>query len=181
MRQRAEVVAASRPEVSAAAWCDVHYSAAKAPALSLPPAVPLGPGAGLRVPPSTWVWLNLWATWCKPCVRELPLIVTFGEHLRSEGVTIENWYLSLDQPGPELQQLVRRHPVLAGVHSMRVSAPDELDAWIERYGLKAGTAIPITIIVAPNGKVRCVRAGSIAEGDYARVRAVLAQLQNDDG
>ena len=176
-RQRAEVVARSRPEVSAAAWCDVYSPASSAPALSLPPAVPLGPGASVPAKPTSWVWLNLWATWCKPCVRELPLVVAFGEHLRGEGMSLENWYLSLDAAGPELQQFVGQHPELRGIRSLRVSAPDDVDAWIQRYGLKSGTAIPVNVLVAPGGGVRCVRAGSIAEGDYARVRAVLQELQ----
>lgn len=175
-RQRAEVVTQGRPEVSGAQWCDAYFASEKAPALSLPPSVPMAPGTSLPAKPSTWVWLNLWATWCKPCVREMPLVVAFGDHLRSEGMGIENWFLSLDQPGSELQQFIRQHVELAGANSMRLKSPDDLDTWIQRYGLKAGTAIPINVIVAPGGGVRCVRAGAIAEGDYARVRWVLKQM-----
>jgi thiol-disulfide isomerase/thioredoxin len=175
-RQRAEVVTQSRAEISAAEWCDVYYAPEKAPALVLPPSVPLGTGGALAAKPTTWVWLNLWATWCKPCVREMPLVIAFGAHLRDEGMSLSNWFVSLDEPGPELQAFIRQHPELSGATSLRLSSPDELDAWTGRYGLKSGTTIPINIIVAPGGAVRCVRAGSIADGDYARVRAVLKQL-----
>jgi thiol-disulfide isomerase/thioredoxin len=176
-RQRAEIVTESRPALSAAQWCDAYFAPDQAPPLSLPPVAPIALGPTPDAKPSTWVWLNLWATWCKPCVRELPLVVAFGDHLRSEGLRVENRFLSLDPAGPELLEFVRQHAALGGASSMRLSSPDDLDAWVQRFGLKSGTSIPINVIVAPGGGVRCVRAGSITDGDYARVRGVLKQME----
>ncbi len=175
-RQRAEVVTQSGKAVSATEWCDVYYTADKAPALVLPPTVPLGAGGGIDAKPTGWVWLNLWATWCKPCVREMPLVIAFGAHLRDEGMSLKNAFVSLDEPGAELQGFIRKQPELLGATSVRLKSPDDLDGWTGQYGLKSGTTIPINVIIAPGGAVRCVRAGSIAEGDYARVRDVLRQM-----
>ena len=175
-RQRAEVVTSNGKEISPADWCDATFPPDKAPALTLPPFEPLGASKGYTTRPTTWVWLNLWATWCKPCVREMPLVVTFAAHLRDEGMSLDTWFVSLDEPGADLQAFIREHPVLRDGTSLRLTSADDLDAWTGHYGLKSGTSIPINVIVAPGGGVRCVRAGSIAEGDYARVRSVLKQL-----
>lgn len=175
-RQRAEVVTQSGKAVMPAEWCDVYYAPERAPALVLPPSVALGAGGGIEAKPTSWVWLNLWATWCKPCVREMPLVIAFGAHLRDEGMNLQNAFVSLDEPGPELQAFIRKQPELLGAASVRLKSPDDLDGWTGQYGLKSGTTIPINVIVAPGGAVRCVRAGSIAEGDYARIRGVLKQL-----
>ena len=37
-----------------------------------------------QVPEDTLVFLNLWATWCEPCVRELPSMLKLGRELRSQ-------------------------------------------------------------------------------------------------
>lgn len=42
----------------------------------------------------TVVVLNFWATWCRPCVKELPTFDATGQELKSEGV--EMILISLD-------------------------------------------------------------------------------------
>lgn len=49
------------------------------------------------------VLLNIWATWCGPCRRELPDLVALSEEMASKGVVIVG--VSLDEKEPRLQNV----------------------------------------------------------------------------
>jgi len=61
------------------------YAAAKAPVVV--PQVAIDDAKGTRLPLSAfkgkYVLLNLWATWCAPCVRELPALATLKASVKS--------------------------------------------------------------------------------------------------
>jgi thiol-disulfide isomerase/thioredoxin len=174
-RRRVEAVlnnehpVASKPE-----WCDVFFEGDRGPMLSLPANFPIKKGGDIHVVhPSHWVWLNFWATWCKPCLREMPLIQEFGKQLRTDGIALDNWFFSLDDQPEELARYLGQHPAIATSQSLRISDPDDFPAWIAGLGLSADTTIPVNLLIAPGGKIRCVRTGSISESDFARIRAAF--------
>ncbi len=43
------------------------------------------------------VVLNFWATWCPPCVEEMPSLVQLQERLRNQGVTVLAVSLDVDE------------------------------------------------------------------------------------
>jgi thiol-disulfide isomerase/thioredoxin len=49
------------------------------------------------------VLLNIWATWCGPCRRELPDLVALSQEMASKGVVIIG--VSLDEKEPRLQNV----------------------------------------------------------------------------
>ena len=51
--------------------CDIAHPAASAPTFTYPPMTGAAPA-----PNGKWTWLNFWATWCRPCVEELPMLRT---------------------------------------------------------------------------------------------------------
>ena len=61
------------------------------------------PLAGFRGRP---LLVNFWATWCPPCVEELPLINAFFEQHRAKGWQVLG--LAIDQPSAVRQWLQRR-------------------------------------------------------------------------
>jgi thiol-disulfide isomerase/thioredoxin len=127
-------------------------------------------------PPGRLIWLSLWATWCKPCVRELPLIVRFGDELRRDGLALDNWLLSLDDDSEALAAWLASHPELRGERSWRAEQPDAIGAWAQGYGVPADASIPMNFFVNGDGLVRCVRLGAIADGDYALIKGVARAL-----
>ena len=43
----------------------------------------------MDLPPDRLVFLNLWATWCEPCVREIPSMLQLSRELRSSRFSID--------------------------------------------------------------------------------------------
>jgi thiol-disulfide isomerase/thioredoxin len=177
VRARVEAITSDKPKTSAKDWCDVYYPADAAPRLELPPMVPVASEVKpMALPSDHWVWLNLWATWCKPCLRELPLVLGFGRQLQNDGMALENWFVSLDDNPDDVTEYVSRYPEFSLKHSYRVQKPDLIAEWLQRYRLPADTSIPVSMLIMPGRKVRCIRTGSIHEGDYALIRSVLEQM-----
>lgn len=52
------------------------------------------------------VVLHLWASWCLPCLDELPLMAKFAREMKSKGVEVVS--ISLDDPTPYAQEKVGR-------------------------------------------------------------------------
>lgn len=173
-RQRVAVVAAEKPIKSGKEWCDVFHAKGKGPKLELPPVEVARTGAALSSPPANrWVWLNLWATWCGPCLREMPLIGNWVTNLNRTGYEMDLWFLSVDEERDVLQEFFQKHPEIATKNSLRLSKPDAFPPWLEKYGLKPDTAIPINFLVAPEMEVRCIRTGSISDSDFPIVRSLV--------
>jgi thiol-disulfide isomerase/thioredoxin len=97
-----------------------------------------------------WMLLNFWATWCAPCVKEMPDIDRFAK-------TYPEWRvvgLAIDGPTPVREFLVKR-PVgfaigLAGLNGSEL---------MRKLGnLKGG--LPFTVIANPQGQVAWRRPGA---------------------
>jgi thiol-disulfide isomerase/thioredoxin len=165
-----KVIASVRaPEVKD--WCDAYYGKADAPRLALPKVVAARPGEQLpTIAPDRWVWLNLWATWCEPCRREMPLLVEWHSRLVKEGVPLDLLFVSVDEREQELVEFLKANPTMAPGESVRLTTFSELNPWLASFkGAPTGT-IPLQIIAGPQLKVRCIRAGSLREGDFPVVK-----------
>jgi cytochrome c biogenesis protein CcmG, thiol:disulfide interchange protein DsbE len=55
------------------------------------------------------VVLNFWATWCAPCVEEVPSLVEMQRRLKAKGVTV--LAVSVDVDRDAFQQFVKNHNV----------------------------------------------------------------------
>lgn len=94
--------------------------------------------------------INLWATWCGPCVQELPELVTINRMYRKR--KFELITISLD--GPQ-----QRDAALACLREHHVSSTnylfnsDDRDQLAEALDKQWPGPVPYTILVAPGGKV----------------------------
>ena len=162
--RRTEAVAA-RHEDPAARFCDVSAPEGQGRALALPHtdgAVAAGDG---------WRWINVWATWCHPCLEEMPVLRGWPARLSADGAAVTLSFLSVDAT-PEALATYRTANADAP-ESARLDDVGGLPALLTSLGLDAGATIPIHVLVDPSGHVRCARTGSIAERDYETLRAIV--------
>lgn len=109
--------------------------------------------------------LNFWATWCPPCVEEMPLLDAFFRQQAANGWQVVG--LAIDQPSA-VRTFLRRTPVtfeigLAG-----------LDGTALGQGLgNVSGGLPFTVVLDGAGKVRERRMGRVTESDlqaWSRIR-----------
>lgn len=163
---RVEAVGARR-EDPAERFCDVSAPVGQGRALALPAV------EGAALPTEGWRWINVWATWCAPCIEELPLIASFQGRMSAAGAPVSTYFLSVDSTAEAVTTYRTAHPDTP--EGARLADPAGLPALIASFGLDTGATIPIHVLVDPSGHIRCARSGSIAERDEATIRAIVSQ------
>lgn len=108
--------------------------------------------------------LNFWATWCKPCREEIPMLVRAQNDLGGRGVQIVG--MAVDNPEPVrkfAQEYGINYPVLV----------ETADTMRVQNALGGSAGLPFTVVVDRRGRVHAKQAGRI---DRARLEAMLAPL-----
>jgi peroxiredoxin len=91
------------------------------------------------------VVLNFWATWCPPCLKEIPAFVDLQQRLGSRGLQFIG--IALDEVTavqPFLQDHAINYPVLLG--------DQDVARFMSVLGNQIG-ALPFTVVVGRDGKV----------------------------
>ncbi|MFN9808488.1 MAG: TlpA family protein disulfide reductase [Deltaproteobacteria bacterium] len=163
---RVEAVTVRRQD-PAERFCDVSAPVGEGRPFALPATEgPALPGAG-------WRWVNVWATWCAPCVEELPLIARFRERMQTSGAAVTAHFLSVDEAAETVAADRAAHPFVP--ESARLADPASLSTLMASLGLDTGATIPVHVLVDPTGRIRCARSGAIQESDYDTIRAIVAE------
>jgi thiol-disulfide isomerase/thioredoxin len=157
---RFEAVTAKPAADPLAELCDVKFAAGQGPVLTLPT---------LDKPPTEGSaggaqWINLWATWCEPCVEELPMIERWRHKLGGEGTTVRVDLVSVDATAELVAEFKAQHPGLPATE--RIADPATLTTYVAALGLDATAGLPVHAFAGPDGKLRCVRSGAVLESHY---------------
>ncbi|HEV3083573.1 MAG TPA: redoxin domain-containing protein [Gemmataceae bacterium] len=102
--------------------------------------------------------VNVWATWCGPCVVELPEFVTMNRMYRGRPFRLVT--ISLDDPTKKdaaLKVLMDKHVACSNY----VAAFKERDKFADRLDKEWEGPLPFTLIIAPGGKVLYRKTGAI--------------------
>jgi thiol-disulfide isomerase/thioredoxin len=115
--------------------------------------------------------INFWATWCAPCIKELPLFEKLGQERADVKVTLVSMDLDLD-PNPEkVYKFIARKKLQSKVVILDEKNPND---WIDKIDKNWSGALPATIIV--NGKTgqRKFVEKELHEGDLEKL---IAEIQ----
>jgi thiol-disulfide isomerase/thioredoxin len=145
-------------------FCDVYHEPSTAPHFEYPEFEGPPPTAGNK----GWRWINIWATWCKPCVEELPRLAKWSGQLPGVGDLV---LISSDETAEAVAKFRKAHP--DAPPTMRLRDPASLTPWLESLGLPKESALPIHIFVDESGGVRCLRAGGVSESEYGAVERLV--------
>lgn len=104
--------------------------------------------------------LNFWATWCPPCVEEMPLLDAFFRQNAEKRWQIVG--LAIDQPSA-VRAFLQRTPVsypvaLAGLGGTELS---------KSLGNDSG-GLPFTVLVGPGGEVSQRKMGRLSQADLTQ-------------
>lgn len=159
-------------QASAAAFCDKSYPATGATSKRFVPA-PLRAFGEEPSKPKGWTWVNVWATWCQPCVEEMGVLNRWREAFARERLPIDFELLSIDETSarPALEEWSGKN--LPGPIRW-IRAEEDFGPFLDALGVERSAAIPIHVLVDPKGLVRCVRVGAIHEQNYGSVRDLIA-------
>jgi thiol-disulfide isomerase/thioredoxin len=101
--------------------------------------------------------VNFWATWCAPCVQEMPMIDAFYRQQGGKGLQVVG--LAIDQP-TSVRNFLQRTPVtfpigLAGFEGTELTRV---------MGNTAG-GLPFSVAIAADGSIQQRRMGRVSEAD----------------
>jgi peroxiredoxin len=102
--------------------------------------------------------VNVWATWCGPCVAELPELVTMnrmyrGRHFRLVTISLDE----IDKKNDALKVLKENRVATANY----ILTTDDRDTFAEALDRQWPGPVPYTILIAPGGKILYRKSGSI--------------------
>jgi thiol-disulfide isomerase/thioredoxin len=109
--------------------------------------------------------LNFWATWCPPCVEEMPMIDGFFRENSANGWQVIG--LAIDQPSA-VRKFLQRTPVsypvgLAGLQGTEL---------VKNLGNTSG-GLPFTLVLNGNGSVAARKMGKLEATDLGTWRREL--------
>jgi len=110
--------------------------------------------------------INLWATWCGPCVAEFPELVTIMHLYRDRG--LEFVTISADDPS-------RKDKALSFLKGKQASGPNYIYTGDDKYKMieavdpKWDGALPYTMLVDPDGKVIYGKQGIINPEELKKI------------
>jgi thiol-disulfide isomerase/thioredoxin len=104
--------------------------------------------------------VNFWATWCPPCVEELPLLDSFyRQHAANRWQVVG---LAIDQPSA-VRNFLQRTPVSFPVGFAGLEGTELAKALGNTVG-----GLPFSVVLGADGRIRERRMGRLSEVDLQR-------------
>ncbi len=115
--------------------------------------------------------INFWATWCAPCIKELPLLEKLGAERKDVLVRLVSMDMDLDPDPEKVRKFVARKKIQSEVIILNEKNPN---SWIDKLEKDWSGALPATLVVNnKNGKRKFVEK-ELHEGDLEKL---IAEVQ----
>lgn len=93
-----------------------------------------------------WTFINYWAEWCKPCIKEVPELNALH---REDGYQV----LGVNFDGAQGEELSRQ------IQGLGIEFPTLAEDPATQLGTERPAVLPTTLVLAPGGKVHRVLVG----------------------
>ncbi|HET6545777.1 MAG TPA: TlpA disulfide reductase family protein [Rhodanobacteraceae bacterium] len=105
-----------------------------------------------------WVIVNFWATWCSPCIKEMPALSAFV----SSHANVTAIGLDYEETGrAEVEAFLKKHPVSYPVAQVDTAKPP--------VDFATPRGLPTTYLIAPDGHVAKRFIGPVTADDLETV------------
>ena len=110
--------------------------------------------------------INFWATWCGPCIKELPLFEKINRERKDVAVTLVSMDMDLDPNPDKVNRFVARKKLASSVLILDEANPN---SYIDKIEKEWSGAIPATIVInTRNGKRKFVER-ELHDGDLEKL------------
>ena len=110
--------------------------------------------------------VNFWASWCIPCIEEIPMLTRLQQNYAARGVQVVG--IALDDPGRAREfasELAVNYPILVGSVDTVLAG--------RQYGNRAGM-LPYSVLVGADGIVRWAYLGALDKDELeTQIKALL--------
>ena len=98
--------------------------------------------------------LNFWATWCAPCVDEMPMLSKFYNKTKMEGISVIGLAIDSEKNVKEFMQKIKveHHLLVAGAKGTNI---------MEKIGLNPSNSLPFTIMFDEHYNVQEIKLGKL--------------------
>jgi thiol-disulfide isomerase/thioredoxin len=110
--------------------------------------------------------INFWATWCAPCVKEMPLFEKLNRDDKNSKVILVSMDYDLDPDPAKVKRFIERKKILSEVVILAEENPND---WIEKIDKNWSGALPSTLVINPNSGKRKFIQGEMKEGDLEKL------------
>lgn len=115
--------------------------------------------------------INFWATWCAPCIKEIPLFEKLGQERKDIQITLVSMDLDLDPDPAKVYKFVTRKKLQSQVLILDERDPN---LYIEQIEKSWSGALPATIIVNSKTGQRKFVERELHEGELEKL---IAEVQ----
>ncbi len=116
------------------------------------------------------VIVDFWATWCGPCVKEIPEFVELQKEYGAKGFQMIG--ISVDQQGPDV---VRKFIAEKGVNYINAMVTPEVASLFQAYDGQPINGIPTTYIINQKGEIHKKLVGMREKSEFeAEIKALLS-------
>ena len=110
--------------------------------------------------------INFWATWCAPCVKEIPFFETLNQENKNVDVTLVSMDYDLDPNLEKVYRFIARKKLQSKVVILAEQNPND---WIDKIDKSWSGALPATLIVnTKTGKRKFVQK-ELHEGELEKL------------
>lgn len=114
--------------------------------------------------------INFWATWCAPCIKELPQFEKLHLENKNVKVTLVSLDYDLDPDPAKVNRFITRKNLQSTVLILEEKDPN---SWIDKIEKDWNGSIPATLIInAKTGKRKFIEK-ELKEGDLERLVAEI--------